>query len=278
MHTIDGINWKGKTRLSIKSEYGPDLEFYNNKFFLAWSDEDETFGQVYVMEGTANSNGTINWGKKCRYSGTKHRPSLFDGFGDLMLGWRAWYTQGRFFYYEKINTSADGSSTDSHICFDDFASIQTLDFRPVDGNYNLNWPGPPRRALNYNDVEHYTIDMQLDRDAPCNFSRTFQIRENRWWGWDTLGEFTANFTEGSRVPSISYSRQCCGASRYPAGAPSILADGTFWIGCTKKGKTKANGEKGDNRNATIRLEKLNKNDGIGVSGYKFSPQHAINCQ
>jgi hypothetical protein len=107
MHTTDGINWQGKTRLSIKSEYGPDLEFYNNKFYLAWSDEDETFGQVYVMEGTAESSGTINWGNKCRYDATKHRPALVKGFGDLHLAWRAWYTQGRFFYYMKLNDAGD---------------------------------------------------------------------------------------------------------------------------------------------------------------------------
>lgn len=230
------------------------------------------------MEGAPTSSGTINWGKKCRYDATKHRPALFNGFGDLMLGWRAWYTQGRFFYCEKINDSAGGTGGYGHVCDGDFAQIQTLDFRPVDGNYDINWPGPPRRAITYGDCEHYVVDIQLDRDAPCDFSRTFKITEKRWWGWDTLGQFTASFTEGSGVPTISYSRQCCGASAYPSGAPSSLTDGTFWIGCTKKGKIKANGEKGDDGHALIRLDKVNKDDGIGVSGYNFSPQHDVNCR
>lgn len=139
------------------------------------------------------------------------------------------------------------------VCYGNYAEIQTLDFS---GNYNITTPSGP---LTYADVEHYTVNIRLDRDAPCNFSRKFEIKEDRVIGDHKLGEFTATFTKGSRTPSISYARQCCDATAYPSGAPSTLTDGTFWIGCTKRGKTKANGKKGDDGHAKIRLEKVTIN-------------------
>src|SRR6266850_3349255 len=144
--------------------------------------------------------------------------------------------------------------------------LAAKDFSPQDGSWNINWPGPPRRELTFSDLEHFTVNLQLDRNAPQTFSRDFLIREDRWYGWDTLGQFTATFAAGSRTPSISYPSQCCGATGSPSGTPNPLVGSTFWVGCTKRGRVKANGRYGDDGNATIRLEKVNKSDGIGVKG------------
>jgi hypothetical protein len=155
--------------------------------------------------------------------------------------------------------------------------LSTIAFSPVDGSWNINWAGPPRDDLRFSQAERYRITLELDRNAPRAFSRDFLIRENRWYGWDTLGRFTASFAAGSRTPTISYPSQCCGADAIPAGTPANLTDGTFWMGCTKAGRIKANGPHGDDGHASIRLEKVNKDDGIGVKN-KFSQEHDINCR
>lgn len=148
------------------------------------------------------------------------------------------------------------------------------DFTPKDGSYHLKYTGA---ALSYADVDHFIVDIRLDRPAPSTFSRVFKIMEDRWYGWNRLGKLTATFPQGATTPNITYSNQCCGATGTAAGAPNPLTDGTFWIGCTKKGKVKANGEKSGNTYAKIRLEKVNKDDGVGVKG-KFTPVHTVTCK
>ena len=155
------------------------------------------------------------------------------------------------------------------------AIFTKIDFTPNDGSYDIG--RKPSGKLQYSDLEHFAVNLQLDRPAPKAFSRNFRIMEVKSnWPDAKLGYFVASFNEGSTTPTISYKRQCCGASTYPAGTPEILSDGTFWIGCTKKGKVKANGPKSGNGQARIRLEKVNKDDGFGVQG-KFSPEHTIKC-
>ena len=154
------------------------------------------------------------------------------------------------------------------------AVLTTINFTPQDGNYNIGTR--PNGKLSYSDLEHYSVVLQLDRPAPTAFSREFLIREDKFWGDATLGKFTASFAAGSTTPTISYVRQCCGATTFPTGTPANLTTGTFWMGCTKKGAVKANGPKGDNGHAKTYLEKVNKSDSIGIKG-KFSPKYNINC-
>jgi len=172
-------------------------------------------------------------------------------------------------YYDEDHAGGD-------VCYGNYAEIEQLDFT---GNYNINTPDDP---VTFNDVNRYTVNIRLDRAAPCNFSRTFDIKEVRTGSDLKLGELTATFTAGSTTPSISYSRQCCGTTKYPSGAPANLTDGTFWIGCTKRGKIKANGPKGDDGHASIRLEKqaigTACSTDICVTGFKFSPRHDVNCR
>jgi hypothetical protein len=155
--------------------------------------------------------------------------------------------------------------------------LQTRDFSPRDGTWDINWPGPPRADLTFNNAERFTINLQLDRNAPRTFSRDFLISADRTFGRQTLGRFTATFAMGSRTPTISYPSECCGAERIPAGTPANLTDGTFWMGCTKEGRVKANGPRDDDQHARIRLEKVNKSDSVGVK-HKYSPDHDVNCR
>jgi len=151
--------------------------------------------------------------------------------------------------------------------------ITTINFSPQDGSWNLNWHGG---NLTYANAEHYVVNIQLKDPAPITFSREFLIREDKFWGDATLGVLTATFSTGSQTAAISYLRQCCGATKYPTGAPSTLSDGTIWMGCTKKGYVKANGQKGDDSHAKIYLEKVQKADSVGVKK-KYSPKYDVTC-
>jgi len=153
--------------------------------------------------------------------------------------------------------------------------LSKIDFAPQDGSWNLNWPSP-RHSLVFAEAKRFRVILELDRNAPETFSRDFLIKEDRWFGWETRGQFTATFNAGSRTPVISYPSVCCGADTIPSGTPATLSDGTFWMGCTRLGKVKANGPHGDDGNARLRLEKVNKSDDIGVQ-HKFSPAHEVNC-
>ena len=155
------------------------------------------------------------------------------------------------------------------------AVIAVIDFVPTDGSYDIG--RKPGGKLRYADVEHYRVQLQLDKPAPRSFSRNFRIMEVKsYWPDAKLGYFTASFAQGSRTPTVSYKRKCCGARSYPEGAPEVLSDGTFWLACTKKGKIKANGPVSDDGHARIRLQKVNKADGFPVAG-KYSSIHAVRC-
>lgn len=156
-------------------------------------------------------------------------------------------------------------------------NITLLDYRPQSGNYDINWPGPPRRLLTYSDVKHFVLDLSIDRPAPSAFSITFDIEEDRWWGWDRLGRLTANFAADSTTPTITYPAQCCGANRVPAGTPNPLVGPTFWIGCTQAGKIKANGEHGDDHIADVRLKRSNTQGNVLSGNRSKTVVHKIRC-
>lgn len=201
--------------------------------------------------------------------------NIYDGFLELKSYWLIIFTG--FVIGTSLIGCPIGRSGYETPCDKDCVKLSKIDFVPVSGGYNIEWPGPPRHKLNYNtDVKHFNVLLELDRNAPRSFSREFLIQEDRWYGWDTLGKFTATFNEGSRTPTISYASKCCGATTAPTGTPNPLIGNTFWMGCTKKGNTKANGPKGDDNEADIRLEKVNKSDSIGVRG-KFSRLHLVKC-
>src|SRR3990170_1353399 len=56
--------------------------------------------------------------------------------------------------------------------------VNFIDFAPEDGDYNLNWPGPPRRAWTEADKEFYSVTMELDTPAPESFSLGMYVKED----------------------------------------------------------------------------------------------------
>jgi hypothetical protein len=80
--------------------------------------------------------------------------------------------------------------------------VKTLDFVPAAGaNYDLNWPGQPRRRLQYADVSHYRPVIELDAPTQRRLTLGFWVKEDRsMWFDDTLGSFTAVFNRCSIVP------------------------------------------------------------------------------
>lgn len=98
---------------------------------------------------------------------------------------------------------------------EELVRITFTDFAPVDGDYDMNWPGPPRRPWTESDKEYYKATIELLGPAPCTISIGFYIKSDRFGPDPTLGYFMATFPMGENV-----------------------ATPQFWLVCTKKGKVK----------------------------------------
>ena len=110
--------------------------------------------------------------------------------------------------------------------------VVSVDFTPEDGNYDVNWPGPPRRPWTEADKDFYQVRATISDPAPEDFKLGFWIKEDRsWWPDPTLGSILVSFTNGS-----------------------IQGNGRFWLVCTKKGKVKGSEGKGDDQHANVYLE------------------------
>ncbi len=102
--------------------------------------------------------------------------------------------------------------------------VRFIDFAPEDGDYNLNWPGPPRRAYTDADKEYYKATIELDRKAPETFDLHFYVKQDiSWWPDKKLGDFTATFKAGE-----------------------VKSEPRFWLVCTKGGNVKGNLDKDGN--------------------------------
>lgn len=155
-------------------------------------------------------------------------------------------------------------------------NITFLDYRPQTGTYDIHWPSP-RQWLTYSDVKHFVLDLEIDRPAPSAFSITFDIEEDRWSGWDTLGKLTASFPAGATRPTITYAARCCGAERAPTGTPDPLVGTTFWMGCTKAGRIRGNGPHGDDGHASIRLKRSNTEGSVSAGNRSKTVAHTVRC-
>ena len=128
-------------------------------------------------------------------------------------------------------------------------TLITLDFYPNGtSNYNINWPGPPRRKLKWQDVKAYTPIISLDKNSPREMTLFFWIKADRtMWSDPTLGFLKVTIPAGSKIPqmgSIHYP-SASGEGVAPQGAPPSNNDDNrtydaFWLGCTKRGKVKGN--------------------------------------
>jgi hypothetical protein len=115
---------------------------------------------------------------------------------------------------------------------DQVIKVTSVDFAADDGNFNLNWPGPPRRPWVEADKEYYTVTVNLSDRAPEAFTFGYYVKENRrWWFDPSLGYLTISFAQGAST-----------------------AQGKFWLVCTKKGKIKGSLGKGDDCHGIVYLE------------------------
>jgi hypothetical protein len=156
--------------------------------------------------------------------------------------------------------------------------VSSYDFRPQNGSWLMNWPGPPRRDLTYADVKHFIPTFSVTRLA-ARVTVGFWIMEERTF-WDaTLGSMYVDFIPATatspsqvvvRYPSTN------GVTRVPTGAPAVTY-GTFWLGCTQDGIVRGNEGKGDDRAARVYLQAFGIASGGTFSSPSVSPSHDVYC-
>jgi hypothetical protein len=147
--------------------------------------------------------------------------------------------------------------------------------------YNINWPGPPRRKLNWADVRYYKPQVILDKAAPCDINLYFTlIDDGPLWFETDLCSFTIIFRQGHTRPMDQ--DIVCPSTRVggepPVGAPSV-STGAFWLGCTIKGKIKGNDHKnGRTAHAYLHLNHMIPQSNVNVNidfEKDDSPKHTI---
>ncbi len=139
-------------------------------------------------------------------------------------------------------------------------SVTSVDFAPEDGDYDLNWPGPPRRAWTEKDKEYYQATIKLDQPAPEDFDLFFYVKENKWWSDPVLSLFPFHFFQGATT-----------------------AQQRFWLVCTRKGRVKGSFGKGDDSHATVYLESsgLASNVDLDTWGWHMNAkrrEHDCRCE
>jgi hypothetical protein len=164
-----------------------------------------------------------------------------------------------------------------------------LDFVPDDDNYDINWPGPPRRKLRYSDVEKYWPILTLKHAVPTDVRLHFWIKADRTaWPDPTLGSFYADYSAGFRIPLLEvHYPNAVGDAVAPLNAPSSgETRALFWLGCTQAGKVKGNEGRDDDGHARVYLEMFRE---LVPTGYSLagdpdnddlwqSGRHTVECK
>ena len=136
--------------------------------------------------------------------------------------------------------------------------LLAFDFIPIGtDDYNLNWPGPPRRKLTWADVKFYRPEVEIDVPAPSDITFFFWIKADRgWWPDPTLGFFSVKILKDRKTPRIEdiSCPSASGSGKPPQNAPPEGSIGSFWLGCTKKGKVRGNEGKDNDRHARVYME------------------------
>jgi hypothetical protein len=165
---------------------------------------------------------------------------------------------------------------------------EELDFVPDDDNFDINWPGPPRRELRFSDVEKFWPILTLKHAVPTDVTLHFWIKADRTgWPDPTLGSFFANYSAGFRSTLDVHYPNAVGDSEAPSNAPSsgelrLL----FWLGCTKAGRVKGNEGRDDDGHARVYLEMFRE---VVPTGYSLagdpndddlwqSERHTVECK
>lgn len=160
--------------------------------------------------------------------------------------------------------------------------VLPFDFIALDGDYGMNWC-EPREDLNWANVDFYKPLITLESPAPCDITLYFWIKEDiSFWFDNELGWFYVTIRRGSQNPIDSdiYCPSDCNCLRVPTNSPSGSI-GSFWLGCTKKGKVRGNeGKTGRGANVYIEIFSLAGIQGESVNwDYTSdqSPRHYIYC-
>jgi hypothetical protein len=162
--------------------------------------------------------------------------------------------------------------------------LRPIDYQPIDGDYGMNWCGPPRQNLDWSCVEFYKPIVELKSSARCDVYFVIVIREDvSWWFDNELGLFSVTIRQGNKVPKDEdiICRATCSINA-PQNSPDC-STGSFWLGCTKKGKVRGNEGKSDGRSADVFIEissYLFEWGGvryIEMDDNKQSPRHTIRC-
>ena len=138
-------------------------------------------------------------------------------------------------------------------------NVNFIDFAPEDGNYDLNWPGPPRRAWTESDKEYYKATIELSAPAPETFSLGFYVKEWGFWSDEELGFFLATFNQGD-----------------------TRSQPRFWLVCTKRGNVKGDIGK-DDQNAEVFLKSSGLASDINLDTWTWNITatryyHDVNCR
>jgi hypothetical protein len=156
-----------------------------------------------------------------------------------------------------------------------WVEIVDLDFTPKVGDWNLNWPGPPRRALKWSDTKQYDPTLKVNKKV---FSvLTVEVREDRSFASDPkLGEMKVYLNDQSYEATDFRTDNKSGEAKTPDGAPDSSQD--FWLGCTSKGEVRGSHGKGDDRHARVYLvAKRLVEDNRYCFQRKESPRHTVRC-
>jgi hypothetical protein len=153
-------------------------------------------------------------------------------------------------------------------------NITGYNFGPQTGGFNAEWPGPPRHLLRYDEVKHYVPSFSVQGAPAARITVNFWIMEERTL-WDaTLGMVRVEF-EPSGAVTIRYPSRS-GNGQAPQGAPATTT-GTFWLGCTEKGRVRGNEAHSDDGHARVYLKMFEHATGGNVFGPTHSPSHDVRC-
>lgn len=158
-------------------------------------------------------------------------------------------------------------------------NVSKIDFTPQDGgSYDIEWPGPPRRALVYSDLKHYTPVIELEKKAPIEFTIIFAIKEYK--KDIELGLFTAHFNVGQTTPTeIREVNYMPGPPKDVDGSPPYTI-GSFWLGIGQQGKLRSNTGTGDDGHGQVCLKTFwwaPKVSGYQLAGQTTSPRHRVSA-
>ena len=153
----------------------------------------------------------------------------------------------------------------------------SLDFEPQSGSsYTIEWK---EVQLHYDDVKHFVPSISLDHALETAQSITFEIMVDRSWRRDPkIGWFLAEFDAGAKTPKQIKTPNNIPGVTNPIQSPPVT-EGSFWLGCTKKGRVKGNESKDNDSHAVVYFQ---VSSGLYVDGRRLtdtrSVSHVVECK